>query len=115
MEKIQKPQAIQHKFDQPMKCPLTYRELYGLRFASHFIPYLKILEKAIGHEQVIKSLQELAFHGAKEYAEVVVKAAGKNDLSVFKEIYSPTNPGSCDILGSFARWLIMFLAPPVGS
>lgn len=93
-------QETQHKFDQPMKCPPTYRELYDLQFASHFIPYLKILEKAIGHEQVIESLQELAFRGAKEFAESVVKAAGKNDLSLFKEIYSPTNPNLCDILTS---------------
>jgi hypothetical protein len=98
MEKIQNPQTVRHKFDQPMKSPPTYRELYELRFATHFIPYLRILEKAIGHEQVIKSLQELAFYGAKEFAENMVKAAGKNDLSIFKEIYNPTDPNLCDIL-----------------
>jgi hypothetical protein len=56
------------------------------------------LEKAIGHEQVIKSLQELAYHEAKEYAEHIVKAKGENDLSFFKEIYNPSDPILKDIL-----------------
>jgi len=98
MDKIQNQLSTQHKFDQPIKHPLTNRDWIELEYASHFIPYLKILEKAIGHEQVIKSLQELAFPGVKEYAEHVVKVAGKNDLSIFKEIYSSANPSLCDIL-----------------
>ncbi len=81
-----------------MKHPLTYRDWIELEYASHFIPYLKILEKAIGHEQVIKSLQELAFQGVKEYVEDIVKVAGKNDLSIIKEIYSPANTGLCELL-----------------
>lgn len=71
MEKIQEPQVTQHKFDQPMKSPPTHRELYELRLASHFIPCLKILEEAIGREQVIKSLQELAFHGLRGQVFIV--------------------------------------------
>ncbi len=47
---------------------------------------------------MIKSLQELAFHKAKEYAEYIGKAKGKNGLSIFKEIYSPNNPSLRDIL-----------------
>jgi hypothetical protein len=92
MEKIQNPQTTQHRFDQPVKCPLTYREHVELEYASQFIPYLKFLEKAIGREKVIESLREFAFHGVKEYAEYVVKTKGKNDLSVFKEIFSSANP-----------------------
>jgi hypothetical protein len=98
MEKVQEPQAAQHKFDQLMKRPLTYRQRFELEYASHFIPYLKLLEKEIGREQVIKSLQKLALHEAEEYAEHVVKTKGKNDLSVFKEDYSPTTPGISDML-----------------
>lgn len=98
MEKIQNPQATQHRFDQPTKHPLTYRERVEAEYASTFIPYLKILEKAIGHERVIESLQEFAFHGVKEFADDIVKAKGKNDLSVFKEIFSPANPDLWDIL-----------------
>ena len=98
MEKTQQPQTSQHKFEQPLKHPLTYRESKELEYASHFIPYLKFLEKSIGHEQVIKTLREIAFIGVKEYAEEIVKAAGKNDLSIIKEIYSPKNPGLCDSL-----------------
>jgi hypothetical protein len=98
MEKIQNPQTTQHRFDQPMKCPLTYRERVELEYASHFIPYLKLLEKAIGHKKVIESLREFAFHGVKEYADYIVKAKGKNDLSLFKEIFSPANPSLWDIL-----------------
>ena len=41
---------------------------------------------------MIKSLQELAFQSTKEIAEDTVKTEGKNDLSVFKKIYSPTDP-----------------------
>jgi hypothetical protein len=92
MENIENPQATQHRFDQPLRRPLTYRERTELQYTSHFIPYLKFLEKAIGHEQVIKSLQELAYQGVKEFAEDIVKAAGKNDLSVIREIFSPANP-----------------------
>jgi len=92
MENIKNQQATQRRFDQPMRHPLTYWERTELQYTSHFIPYLKFLEKVIGHEQVIKSLQELAFQGVKEFAEDNVKAAGKNDLSIIKEIYSPANP-----------------------
>ncbi len=98
MEKIQNPTAILHKFDQPMKEPMTFRQRFDIEFASHFIPFLKLLEKTIGHEQVIKTLQELAFQEAKEIAESMVKAKGKNDLSFFKEIYSPNDPDLRDIL-----------------
>ena len=98
MEKVQEPQTTQHKFDQLMKRPLTYRERFELEYASHFIPYLKLLDKEIGHEQVIKSLQKLALQEAEEYAEHVVRTKGKNDLSVFKEDYSPTTPGISDML-----------------
>lgn len=87
-----------HKFDQPLKHPLTYRERVELEYTSHLIPYLMSLEKAIGHERVIQSLQEYTFHGVKEFAEQIVKAAGKNDLSIFKEIYSPENPDLSDTL-----------------
>lgn len=98
MDKVQNPQTIQHKFDRLMKRPLTYRERFELEYASHLIPYLKLLEKEVGHEQVIRSLQKLALQEAEEYAEHVVRTKGKNDLSVFKEDYSPTTPGISDIL-----------------
>jgi len=87
-----------HKFDKPMSRPLTRRERFELEYVSHFIPYLKILEKMIGRDKVIESLQELAYREAKEYAEYIVKRAGKNDLSIFKEIYGPMNPDLLDIL-----------------
>ena len=98
MEKIQNSPATPHKFDQPMKSPLTCRERVELEYTSQFIPYLKTLEKKIGHEQVIKSLQEYAFQGVNEFAEHIVEVAGKNDLSVIKEIYSPANPNLRDTL-----------------
>lgn len=94
METAQSP----HKFDRQMKRPLTHRERFELEYASHFIPYLKLLEQEIGREQVIKSLQNLALHEAEEYAEYVVRTKGKNDLSVFKEDYNPTTPGISDLL-----------------
>jgi hypothetical protein len=87
-----------HKFDKPMSRPLTYRERFELEYTSHFIPFLKLLEKAMGHEKVIKSLKKLAFCEAKEYADYLVKTTGKNDLSLIKEIYSPQNPSLIDIL-----------------
>jgi hypothetical protein len=98
MNTTPEPQAAQHKFDQPMKRPLTWRERFELEYASHFIPYLKLLEQEIGREQVIQSLRELALREAEEYAAHVVKTKGKNDLSVFKEDYSPTTPGISDML-----------------
>jgi hypothetical protein len=94
MESAQSP----HKFDQPMTRPLTYRERFNLEYVAHLIPYLKLLEKEIGKEQVIASLQKLAVQEADEYAKYVVQAKGKNDLSVFKEDYSPNTPGIKEIL-----------------
>ena len=98
MKEKQNPQVPQHRFDRPMECPLTHRERLELEFGTHFIPYLKSLGKAIGRYRVIESLQGLAFDRVKEFAEQVVKEKGKNDLSVFKEIFSPANPGLWDTM-----------------
>ena len=87
-----------HKFDRQMSRPLTYRERFELEYASHFIPYLKILEKEIGREKVIETLYKLSLIETEEYARYVVETKGKNDLSVFKEDYNPTTPGIKDIL-----------------
>ena len=87
-----------HKFDKPTSRPLTYRERFELEYASHFIPYLKILEKEIGREKVIETLRKLAFQEAEDYAQYVVKAKGKDDLSVFKEDYSPDAPGFKEVM-----------------
>jgi len=89
---------VPHKFEKPMSDPLTYRKRFEIEYASHLIPYLKILEQEIGREKVIETLRKLALHEAQEYAQYVVNAKGKNDLSVFKEDYSPTTPGMSDIL-----------------
>lgn len=89
---------VLHKFDQPMTRPLTYRERFRLEYASHFIPFLKLLEQEIGREPVIQSLQQLALQEAEEYARYIVQTKGKNDLSVFKENYGPTTPGISDVL-----------------
>lgn len=94
---MENPDAT-HKFDRPMKRPLTYRERFELEYASHLIPYLKILEQEIGREKVLETLRKLALQEAEEYARYVVEAKGKNDLSVFKEDYSPTTPGIKEIL-----------------
>ncbi|OFW63967.1 MAG: hypothetical protein A2135_00260 [Actinobacteria bacterium RBG_16_67_15] len=72
------------KFDTPMGRELTYRELLKLAYASHFIPYLKILEEEIGREKVVDTLRRLAIVEAGEYARHVVAAKGKADLSVFR-------------------------------
>lgn len=87
-----------HKFDCPMKRPLTHRERFNLEYASHFIPFLKLLEQEIGHEAVIDYLHKLALQEAEEYAAYVVESKGKKDLSVFKEDYNPTTPGISDLL-----------------
>lgn len=98
MSENQLPISDKHKFDKPMSRPHTYRERFHLEYASHLIPYLKILEAEIGREKVIKTLRKMAAQEAEEYARYVVQAKGKNDLSVFKEDYSPTTPGICEIL-----------------
>ena len=98
MDKTEIPSTKIHKFDQSTSRPLTYRERFELEYASHFIPYLKILEQEIGREKVIETLHKLALQEAEEYAHYVVEAKGKNDLSVFKEDYSPTTPGIKEIL-----------------
>ncbi len=98
METTQNQRETRHKFDQPLKRPLTYRERVELQYASNFIPFLKVLEKVIGHEQVLQCLQEYAFQVAAAEAEEVVKAAGKNDLSLFKDLYSPADPVTNEVL-----------------
>jgi hypothetical protein len=97
MTKKQISKMIQHKFDQPIRDPLTHRQRSELEYATHFIPYLKILEKMIGRDKVIESLQELAYQETKGIAEELVKAEGRNDLSLFKEIYDPANPENQDL------------------
>jgi hypothetical protein len=52
----------------------------------------------IGRNKVIESLQELAYQETKGFAEELVKTKGKNDLSLFKEIYNPVNPENQDLL-----------------
>ena len=98
MEPTRNRPETPHRFDQPVEHAQTHRERVELEYASHFIPYLKHLEKAIGRDQVIHSLHELAFQGVKAYAEEIVTAAGVNDLSVIKQIFSPANPGLCQVL-----------------
>ncbi len=86
-----------HKFDRPMDHPLTYRRRFQLEYVEHLIPYLKILEKEIGHDKVIETLRTLAIEEASRYAEDV-RAQGMNDLSVFRKSYNPNVPGYNDIL-----------------
>ena len=43
-------------------------------------------------------MTKLALLEAEEYARSVVESKGKNDLTVFKDDYSPTTPGMSDIL-----------------
>jgi hypothetical protein len=87
-----------HKFDKPVGRPLTYLQRMREQYASHFIPYLKVLERSIGRAKVIETLNALSVVEADEYAKQVVKAKGKNDLTVFKEDYSPSTPGISDML-----------------
>ena len=51
----------------------------------------------LGHAKVIETLNELCRVGSGEYAKYIVKAKGKNDVSVFKEDYSPSTPGMNEI------------------
>ncbi len=90
-------EAPEHKFDQPMPRPLTYRERFELAYASHFIPFLNILEEQIGREDVIESLKQLALQEAEEYARYVVREMG-NDISVFKRLYHPSVPQANSIM-----------------
>ena len=98
MSWVQDSHTSQHRFDQILKPPLTCRERVKLEYASVLIPYLKTLEKMIGREKVLESLQVYACQGVREFAAEVVKTKGKNDLSVFKEIFSPDNTNLWDVL-----------------
>ena len=92
------PSAPGHKFDKPTSKPLTYRQRFQEQYVSHFIPYLKILDRAVGRAKVVETLTALSLQEAEDYAKIVVKQKGKNDISVFKEDYSPSTPGIRDIL-----------------
>jgi hypothetical protein len=92
------PAAPAHKFDKASGRVLTYRQRFREQYAAHFIPYVKVLERMLGHATVIRTLNEFCRVESEEYAKHVVKAKGKNDLSVFKEDYSPSTPGMNDML-----------------
>jgi hypothetical protein len=76
----------------------TFRKQVELEYGAQFIPFLKHLEKTLGRDKAIELLREFAFHGVKQFADEIVKTKGKNDLSVFKEIFSPANPDLWNIL-----------------
>jgi hypothetical protein len=103
MSQKQISKVIHYKFDQPISYPLTHRQRVDLEYTSHFIPYFRILEKMMALKKVIESLQELAYQATKGFAEELVKTKGKNDLSLFKEIYDPVNPENQDLL-DFMIW-----------
>lgn len=87
-----------HKFDKPCARELTHRQRFRLEYGVHFIPYIKVLDRLLGRERLIETLNEFAREEAKQYAEYVVRAKGKNDISIFKEDYSPTTPGMNEML-----------------
>jgi len=87
------PQASpKHKFDLRMSRPLTYRQEMTLEYASHFIPFLRILETEIGHDKVVAILKKFCVREAEDSAKATVRARGKNDLTIFKEDYNPRTP-----------------------
>ena len=92
------PPGPGHKFDKATAKPLTYRQRFQEQYVSHFIPYLKLLDRAVGRSKVVETLTALNLQEAEDYAKIVVKQKGKNDISVFKEDYSPSTPGIRDIL-----------------
>jgi hypothetical protein len=85
-----------HKFDLPER--LTHRQHFRLEYADHFIPLVLILEKELGRERVDQILETFIQEESKALAEAVVKAKGKNDLSVFKEEFGPGNKGATELL-----------------
>ena len=85
-------ESPRHKFDQPMSRALTYRQVMSLEYAAHFIPFLRVLEKEIGHDRVVAVLRQFSIREAEEGAKATVRARGKNDLTIFKEDYSPRTP-----------------------
>jgi len=90
-------QAENHKFNGLMDHPLTYQQYFQLEYGAHFIPYLKILEKEIGREKVLETLETLAIEEARKYADHV-RAQGNCDLSVFRNTYNPAVPEFNQIL-----------------
>ncbi len=81
-----------HKFDRTMRHLLSYRQFMTTEYASHFIPFLRILEKEIDHDNVITALKKFTLWEAETGARETVKTRGKNDLSIFKEDYNPQTP-----------------------
>jgi hypothetical protein len=85
-----------HKFDLP-EC-LTHRQHFRLEYVDHFIPLVLILEKEFGREKVNQILKTFIQEESKALAEAVVHAKGKNDLSVFKEEFGPSNKEVTELL-----------------
>jgi hypothetical protein len=87
-----------HKFDLPSVRELTHRQRFRLEYDVHFIPYVKVLDRILGREKTIETLNEFCRVESEQYARYVVRAKGKNDLSIFKEDYSPSTQGMNEML-----------------
>ena len=94
----QAPQApsSRHKFDLPER--MTHRQHFALEYTNHFIPLLSVLEKELGRKKVDQLLETFIREESIALAEAVVKAKGKNDLSVFKEEFGPANRAVNELL-----------------
>jgi hypothetical protein len=85
-----------NKFDLPET--LTHRQHFRLEYVDHFIPLLFILEKEMGREKVNQILETFIQEESKNLGAFVVKATGKNDLSVFKDEFGPSNKEAMELL-----------------
>jgi len=81
-----------HKFDQEFPRKLTIRQLMEYMYSREFIPLLQELEKEIGHEKVIRLLQQRASVRGTEVGALFAKQSDSNDFATWKKIMSPDNP-----------------------
>lgn len=82
----------QHKFDQEFPRKLTIRQLMEYMYSREFIPFVQDLEKEIGHDKVIRLLQQRASARGTEVGALFAKQSGANDFATWKKVMSPENP-----------------------
>jgi len=86
MQQTQTEEEAKHKFDQPMERQMTYRQ-YFKRTTRGKIDLIKTMVKELGEEKAIEIIQTNTREGALAMGKRQAKAAKKNDLNTYVDMF----------------------------
>lgn len=81
-------QGARHKFDTEYAVKPTYRQRFGIQYGAAFIPFIRVVEKAIGKEKTLALLTTFAEDDIEQTAQAMTKLFGGNDLEAIKKLNS---------------------------